>query len=136
MACGQIINQLSNRENVNILIITSAPTETLPQFTDDLFNSYIDFNDFNIHCITSGKMLKSLEIEKDTNNIFIASKQLLQDYVVEKKIKQIKNLDIIFSDENHFASTTQLAKDIFNTYSSKKTVKIYLTATYNKPLKE
>ncbi len=136
MAGGQIIDLLSNRENVNVLIITPAPTETLPQFTDDLFNSYIDFNNFKIHSITSGKMLKSLEIEKDTNNIFIASKQLLQDYTGEKKIKQIKNLDIIFSDENHFGSTTKLAKDIFNTYSSKKTVKIYLTATYNKPLKE
>ena len=136
MVGGQIVDLLSNKDNVNILIITPAPTETLPQFTDDLFNSYLDFNDFNIHCITSGKMLKSLEIEPNTNNIFIASKQLLQDYTGDKKIKQIKNLDIIFADENHFGSTTQLAKDIFNTYSSKKTVKIYLTATYNKPLKE
>ncbi len=136
MAGGQIVDLLDNRDNVNILIITPAPTETLPQFTDDLFNSYLDFNDFNIHCITSGKMLKSLEIEKDTNNIFIASKQLLQDYTKENKCKNIKNIDIIFFDENHFSGTTELSKNIIESYSSKKTVKIYLTATYNKPLKE
>jgi hypothetical protein len=87
MAGSQIIELLEERTNVNVLIITPAPTETLPQFTDELFNSYIDFNDFNIHCITSGKMLKSLEIESNTNNIFIASKQLLQNYTGEKKIK-------------------------------------------------
>lgn len=136
MAGGQIIDLLENRENVNILIITPAPTETLPQFTDDLFNSYIDFNDFNIHCITSGKVLKKLEVETNTNNIFIASKQLLQDYTGDNKCKNIKNLDIIFFDENHFSGTTELSKNIIKSYSSKKTTKIYLTATYNKPLKE
>ena len=136
MTGGQIIDLLSNRDKVNILIITPAPTETLPQFTDDLFNSYLDFNDFNIHCITSGKMLKSLELEEKTNNIFIASKQLLQDYTKENKCQNIKNIDIIFFDENHFSGTTELSKNIIESYSSKKTVKIYLTATYNKPLKE
>lgn len=136
MAGGQIIELLEDRENVNILIITPAPTETLPQFTDDLFNSYIDFNDFKIHCITSGKVLKNLEVEPNTNNIFIASKQLLQDYTGDNKCKNIKNLDIIFFDENHFSGTTELSKNIIKSYSSKKTTKIYLTATYNKPLKE
>lgn len=136
MAGGQIIDLSENRENVNILIITPAPTETLPQFTDDLFNSYIDFNDFKIHCITSGKVLKNLEVETNTNNIFIASKQLLQDYTGDNKCKNIKNLDIIFFDENHFSGTTELSKNIIKSYSSKKTTKIYLTATYNKPLKE
>jgi len=136
MAGGQIIDLLENRENVNILIITPAPTETLPQFTDELFNSYIDFNDFKIHSITSGKILNNLEVEPKTNNIFIASKQLLQDYTKENKCKNINYIDIIFFDENHFSGTTELSKNIIESYSSKKTVKIYLTATYNKPLKE
>jgi len=136
MAGGQIIDLFSNREKVNNLIITPAPTETLPQFTDDLFNSYLDFDEFKIHSITSGKILKSLEIEEKSSNIFVASKQLLQDYTKENKNKNIKNIDIIFFDENHFSGTTELSKNIIETYSSKKTVKIYLTATYNKPLKE
>ncbi len=136
MTGGQILNLLEIKKNVNILIITPAPSETMPQFTDDLFNSFIDFNKFKIHSITSGKMLKKLEIEEETNNIFIASKQLLQEYILENKNNNIKNIDIIFFDENHFSGTTELSKNIINTYSSKKTAKIYLTATYNKPLKE
>ena len=51
------------------------------------------------------------------------------------KIKNLK-LDIIAFDENHFSGTTNLSKEILDSYSSKKTVKIYLTATYSKPLKE
>jgi hypothetical protein len=42
---------------------------------------------------------------------------------------------IIF-DENHFSGTTDLSKDILQSYSTKNTIKIYLTATFNKPLKE
>ena len=51
------------------------------------------------------------------------------------KIKNLK-LDIIAFDENHFSGTTDLSKYILISYSSKNTIKIYLTATYNKPLKE
>jgi len=136
MVAGQILDLLEYRKNVNILIITPAPTETLPQFTDDLFNKYINFINFNIHSITSGKVLKLLEIKDKVNNIFIVSKQLLQEYTLDNKSEKIKNVDLIFFDENHYSGTTKLSKDIIKTYSSKKTVKIYLTATYNKPLKE
>ena len=72
------------------------------------------------------------------NNIFIISKQLLQKYINETTILKIKNLklDIICFDENHFTGTTDLSKDILTSYSSKNTIKLYLTATYQKPLKE
>jgi hypothetical protein len=83
-------------------------------------------------------ILSKLNINGEKSNIFIMSKQLLQNYIGTNTIKEIKNikLNMIFSDENHFGSTTKLAKQIFESYSSKNTVKIYLTATYNKPLKE
>ena len=66
------------------------------------------------------------------------SKHLLQKYINEDTIAKIKNLklDIIGFDENHFSGTTNLSKDILKSYSSKNTIKIYLTATYNKPLRE
>ena len=51
------------------------------------------------------------------------------------KIKNLK-LDLIAFDENHFSGTTDLSKSILSSYSSENTAKIYLTATYNKPLKE
>ena len=131
-----IIKQLDIMKKLNVLIITPAPTETLPQFTDDLFNKFKDFDKFKIHHIEGSKNLNSLEL--DNNNIFVMSKQLLQKYINEKTIMKIKNLklDIIGFDENHFSGTTDLSKDILDSYSSKNTVKIYLTATYNKPIQE
>ncbi len=134
---GGIINkQLKIKNKLNVLIITPAPSETIPQFTDDLFNKFKDFDKFKIHNIEDSKMLNSLEF--DDNNIFVMSKQLLQKYINDTTIMKIKNLklDIIGFDENHFSGTTSLSKDILNSYSSKNTIKIYLTATYNKPLKE
>jgi hypothetical protein len=133
---GIIIKQLKIKKQLNVLIITPAPTETAPQFTDDLFNKYKDFDKFTIHHIEGSKSLETLEISD--NNIFIMSKQLLQKYTKEKtnmKIKDLK-LDIIGFDEVHFTGCTDLSKDILDSYSSKNTIKIYLTATYNKPLKE
>jgi len=134
---GGIINKQFNiKKKLNVLIITPAPTETAPQFTNDLFNKFKDFNKFKIHHIEGSKMIDNIELID--NNIFIMSKQLLQKYINDKTIMKIKNLklDIIGFDENHFSGTTDLSKEILSSYSSKNTVKIYLTATYNKPLKE
>ena len=130
---GGIILKLNIK---NILIITPAPTETLPQFTDELFEKFKDFDKFKIHTIESSKKLKSIEL--NNNNIFVISKQLLQKYINEETIIKIKDLklDIIAFDENHFTGTTNLSKDILTSYSSNNTVRIYLTATFNKPLKE
>lgn len=133
---GIIIKQLKIKNKLNVLIITPAPTETSPQFTNDLFNRFKDFDKFKIHHIEGSKSINS--IETNDNNIFVMSKQLLQKYVNDNTILKIKNLklDIIGFDENHFGGTTDLSKDILTSYSSKNTIKIYLTATYNKPLKE
>jgi len=136
MSGGIIIKEADKKDKFNALIITPAPTETIPQFIDDLFDKFNDFDYFNIHNIKSSKSLKKLEL--DNNNIFIISKQLLQDYINDKTIINIKNLklDLIIFDENHFTGTTDLSKEILHSYSSKNTVNIYLTATYYKPLKE
>lgn len=127
MVGGIILKQLSIKNKLNVLIITPAPTETISQFTKDLFNKYQDFNKFKIHQINGSKNLELLTTEK--NNIFIMSKQLLQKYINENVIIKIKDLDIIFFDENHFSGTTNISKDIINTYVNINTVKIYLTAT-------
>lgn len=136
MIGGIITKQLKVKNKLNVLIITPAPTETSPQFTNDLFNKHKDFDKFKIHHIEGSKSLDSIDMSG--NNIFVISKQLLQKYINEKTIMKIKNLklDIIGFDENHFSGTTDLSKDILTSYSTKNTIKIYLTATYNKPLKE
>lgn len=136
MCGGIIVKQKQIKGKLNVLIITPAPTETAPQFTNDLFNKFRDFNSFKIHHIEGSKSLGNIELAD--NNIFVMSKQLLQKYINDKTIIIIKNLklDIIVFDENHFSGTTELSKKILSSYSTKNTVKIYLTATYNKPLKE
>ena len=121
---------------INGLIITPAPTETLSQFTDDLFHKFRDFNEINIVEIKKGTDFETMVLQG--NNIIIVSKQLLDDYVCEKKVEAIQqlNLDFIVFDENHFHGTTLMSKNILQSYSSPKTIKLYLTATYAKPLSE
>lgn len=136
MIGGIIIKQFNIKKKLNVMIITPAPTETSPQFTNELFNKFKDFDNFKIHHIEGSHMIDSIEFGE--NNIFVMSKHLLQKYINEDTIAKIKNLklDIIGFDENHFSGTTNLSKDILKSYSSKNTIKIYLTATYNKPLRE
>jgi hypothetical protein len=137
MIGGIILKQLKIKRKLNVLIIVPAPTETVPQFTNDLLYKFKDFDQFTIHNIENSKLINNLNVSNNSN-IFIMSKQLLQRYIDENVIIAIKNLklDIIAFDENHFSGTTDLSKSILKSYSSKNTVKIYLTATYNKPLKE
>ena len=137
MMCGGIINkQFKDKSKLNVLVITPAPSETAPQFTNDLFNKFQDFNEFKIHHIEGSKMAKTIKPEK--NNIFIMSKQLLQNYINDETINVIKNLnlDLCIFDESHFSGTTDLSKNIIKSYSANNTAKLFLTATYNKPLKE
>jgi len=57
MTGGIIIKQYEIKQKLNVLIITPAPTETSPQFTDDLFNKFRDFSLFKIHNIGGSKEL-------------------------------------------------------------------------------
>ena len=140
MVGGIISHQCKLKRKLNVLIISPAPTETIPQFTDELFNKFKDFNKFKIFNIDCQKNIKKLHkyIDEKNNNIFIMSKQLLQNYIDEHTIDIIKNLnlDMIIFDENHCGGTTELSKSILNSYRCDTTVTIYLTATYDKPLKE
>uniref|UniRef100_A0A6C0E012 Helicase ATP-binding domain-containing protein n=1 Tax=viral metagenome TaxID=1070528 RepID=A0A6C0E012_9ZZZZ len=132
---GGIIKKLYDiRQKLNVLIVTPAPTETIPQFIDDLFNKFRDFLLFKIHNIRKTNEFKTMTF--DTNNIFIISKQLIDDHIDDKTITKIKNqnLDIIIFDEIHFTGCSDLSKKILQSYVVKKTIKIYLTATYGKPL--
>ena len=139
MVGGLILKEAERKNNANlkfnVLIITPAPSETLPQFTNDLFEKFKDFDKFTIHKL-NGKNMKLKNLSE--NNIFIASKQFLQRHTHDNILKCLSKIkmDMIFFDENHFAGTTDLSKDIINTYTNKSCVKIYLTATFSKPLSE
>ena len=131
---GSLISEdKKNYDKFNILIITPAPNETSGQFID-MFESYIDFNEFNIINFYTVSIKDKLSFSN--KNIIVASKQLLQNYTLTNAIKSIKDLkfDYIFFDENHFGGTTKLSTDIVNTYKCDKTHLVLLTATYQKPL--
>ena len=120
-----------NYENFNILIITPAPNETSSQFLE-MIENYTDFNDFNTIHLNSSKIIDKLIFTN--KNIIITSKQLLQIYIHENGIASIKNLNFnyIFFDENHYGGTTSLSKSIIDTYKSKNTILVFLTATFHK----
>ena len=132
---GLLSKYYTENNKLNALIITPAPTETISQFTDDLFHKFRDFKDINIIEIKSGEQLLNITLLE--NNIIIVSKQLLDDYINENTVNIIKNLEIDFfiSDENHFHGTTDKCRDIITSYCSNITIKIYLTATYSKSLR-
>jgi len=134
---GGIIKKLFDiKKKLNVLIILACPTETASQFTDDLFNKFKDFEPFKIHHITKSKKVSNVTLGE--SNIFIMSKPLLGKNMNDKCIKIIKNLklDIIGFDENHHGGCSPISKAIVKSYESFNTVKIYLTATYNKPVRE
>ena len=82
-------------QSLNSLIITPAPTETLSQFTDDLFHKFRDFNGINIVEIKKGTDFETMVLTE--KNIIIVSKQLLDDYVNEKTVKSENLQDPTFS---------------------------------------
>ena len=134
---GGIVSKLAKEEKnkkINILIITPAPTETISQFTDDLFRNFHDFDDMKI-IVLNGKKVNGLKLDTAKSNIIIVSKQLLDGYCGNEKINEIRDLDMIIFDESHFHGTTERAENIFKTYSTEeRTVRLFLSATYSKPL--
>jgi hypothetical protein len=83
---GIILEYIKNnkiKKGCNFIIITPVPTETISQY-EDVFNSYLDFDKYNIktHAITEKKnkisdIIKNKDNFKDTNNIFLISIQKL-----------------------------------------------------------
>jgi len=132
---GHLIEAYYNEfEMVNALIITPAPSETLTQFGNEMFDKFINFRHLNVIEIKKGKDLEN--IIYDNNNVIVISKQLLDNYVKnEKKCDFHKQLyDLIIFDENHYGGTTNNSKEILKLFDSNFSNQIFLTATYQKTL--
>ena len=137
LAGGLIIKLFEKLKKLNVLIVTAAPTETIPQFLDDLLYKFVDFHYFNIIHIKKGTDLEILDINHE-NNIFIVSKQILQNYVDLKISPKLNTFqfNLMIFDENHHAGTTFKSENILNQYLSEDTIRIYMTATYRKTLQK
>ena len=118
----------------NYLIITTAPSETIDQYVA-LFNTYSDFEDFNIIRLNGSNTTPTIT----NKNIVICSKQFLQSKIDDDtKVKHIKWLkemkfDVRFIDESHHGGSTSIAQKILTTYGN-NSFTVYVTATYIKPV--
>jgi len=127
--CGVIIE---NNDN-NILIITTAPNETIPEYLK-LFNNKIEFDNYTI--ITRNDIKDKKKPKLGNKNIIIISKQYLQSKTEKtNKIKWLNEIDFTlrFIDETHNGGTTELAKTTLDMYGNNSKT-IYITATYTKPI--
>ena len=132
---GHLIDQFYNSfGSINALIITPAPSETLSQFGHEMFDAYTNFKDIHVEEIKKGSQLGCLRHK--ASNIYIISKQLLDNYVKSNKKTDFHEIDydLIIFDENHFGGTTQKAEAIFKLFSKEFTSLIFLSATYQKTL--
>ena len=134
---GHLIEAYYNEfEIVNALIITPAPSETLTQFGTEMFHKFINFRRINIIEIKKGKDLENIQYE--TNNVIVISKQLLDNYLKYDKKTDFHNqlYDLIIFDENHYGGTTNNSKEILKLFNSNFSNEIFLTATYQKTLSQ
>ena len=134
-----IINYFKNKsECQNYLILTTCPNETINQYLD-IFNNYIEFDDFNVYHLQ--KTTKPKGFKSDTRNIIICSEQFLKyKNSKSKKTSEIRNIKFLkelnihirFIDEAHNGGTTELSDKIMVKYGNGSKI-CFITATYTKP---
>ncbi len=153
--CGLLVSKLykngfceyilkTKKKYATFLVITPAPTETISQFMDDMFNIFDDFKNFEKIKYDGKHRISENQFK---HRIIICSKQFLQgsknktedDETEDNTFNDINciplqnNIDLLIFDEIHLGGTTEISKNIINTIDPyNKTIKIFLTATYRK----
>lgn len=156
------INRSRDNRPMNFLLITPAPTETFGEYRK-LFGDHLDFDTIEaVYLDEEGKKNINIDTQIK-HRVYIVSKQLLgwgktpnetgnpelqiTGEGIEKQKRQHKNItkylgetmfNIIFLDEAHFGLSTDSAQLILQelnqiSKNAKKTPKVFVTATYNKP---
>ena len=148
-----VVRHTPTKKRMNFMIMTPAPNETFPEYAS-IFHDSLDFAKLNIDVrIVNSKQAVTNTLKKKTHNhtVFLVSKQMLgwKDgldtgkagilHTIQKRIDEIigkTTFNLIFLDEAHFGMSTRNSQDIVSIIDgvSKQTPKIFVTATYNKPL--
>lgn len=119
----------------NVLILTPIINDTENQWKNDIFDKYIEFEDYNRIFVRSGKEL--LNQTFTDKNIILLSLQLLKtgddNKLYQELSKQFK-ADLIIFDEQDFQGNTDKSKDIVNSLSHSNTNYLYLSGTYYKSI--
>lgn len=131
------------------VVITPAPTETLTQFTTELFEAYQDFQAFTV--IHYSRQWKHT-LDPKKRYLLVVSKQYLQgssvaatdddepvafqQSAIDERCKPLRNrINLLFFDEVHHGGSTALTQSILQSLDpQRKAIRIYLTATYRKPI--
>lgn len=138
---------LNKSTGLNILFMTSAVTETISQFKDDLIDKFADFNDYDFVDIRTIKTNPGIKHNKFIfcSRQFATSKEKAINEDNEKVEKQMKDIfkliqpytnkiDLVFFDEAHIAVLTPNVQENFKkSFDNFKTPIILMTATYKKP---
>jgi hypothetical protein len=114
-----------------VLIITPQPTETYEQYGKETFLRYSNFTDYRI--IVADKGLRAYNI-KELNagqTILITSKQALDAY---SNLLGFSKFDLLFSDENDFAGTTNRLWRNMQKLKSATSRTVFMTYTANKSI--
>jgi len=153
---------VSSLQPKRIVVLLGAKSETLSQFTHDLFEYYQDFYDYEVVDVLDGGA--DAEINPSKKYIFVMSVELYKKENSSRKILiELKSgthkADLFICDEAHLKQTTSKAikeleegtaavvsareedgeeesgLDQLNTVISTEVPVVYMTGTYIKPLK-
>ena len=84
---------ISHLQAKNIVILLGAKSETQSQFIDELFNKFLNFNDYKVINVKdeNDPSLKSGTIEPNKKHIFVMSIELfkVEEYVCDKEEKEV-----------------------------------------------
>jgi hypothetical protein len=128
---GIIINGIENKEK-NHFIITNAVNETRCDLMKIL--NCFELRNVNIRFLDAKSKKNVEETLKDSNVIVCSDKYLKNSKTGIKEFEWLKNLKFstISNDESHMGSTSDLSKKVFDYYSDVDTVKVFMTATFDK----
>ena len=121
-------------EATNYLWIALKYNETKEQI-EKMFRETKEFHDFNFVALTAEHIAEPPKLGK--KNIYLASKAFLDKKVKKGKIIEWLSkmkFDMLLIDEVDDGGCTKLAQKVYDIYASNVAYKIYITATYTKPL--
>ena len=134
-----IILDSCDKGECNYCIILNAYYETDKDFLNVL--GCYQLRDFKVH-IVNGKTIDKVEEKLGVKNIFIISPGYLKNTTSKKceskdfkRIEWLRSIsfDIIFMDEAHYGGCSVYSRNILE-YYGENSVKIFMTATFSKPL--
>ena len=135
--CGKTyIGADISQEYNKILVITTRPSETKPQWLK-VFNQHRQFSAYKIKDLHSSSSLEvAISNKKNEKLIAIASIQFMKGEDDKDALICLAGLewDIVLLDEIHEGGSTELSNAMLDTYIGSKPIRIMMTATYTKPV--